>query len=393
MSVPFIPTKNATAGVTTAPTTANLTTAGQMAINAYTGAMYMRKEDSTISDIVGDRLSGFRNRIINGNMAIDQRNAGASISTASGTSGYSLDRWFYENSQTSKFTMQQNAGAISAPVGFKNYLGCTSLSAYSVLSGDYFHIGQRIEGYNVTDLGWGASGASPVTLSFWVRSSLTGTFGGAVRNALGTRSYPFVFSISSANTWEQKTITIPGDTSGTWATDNSAGLQITFGLGTGSTYSGTAGSWASSNYISATGATSVVGTNAATFYITGVQLEKGLIATPFEVRSYGTELALCQRYCLALAPNSFQGIGTLRTGGASIYGVIPLPVPLRAAPTAPSNANTFYCGDSNTTGSIVISGISSNSIYVTSTLLTSIGSVGNCVLFDGVLQTVYSSEL
>jgi len=254
----------------------------------------MRKEDATISDIVGDRLSGFRNRLINGNMAIDQRNAGASVTPTA--SAYSVDRWQATVNQSSKFSIQQNAGAVTPPVGYKNYLGVTSLSSYSVVSSDYFVLTQLIEGYNVADLGFGAAGASPISVSFWVRSNLTGTFGGAIQNAGGGRSYPFSYTISAASTWEQKSITILGDTSGTWLTDTSAGIVVRFGLGAGATYSGTAGAWASTNTLTSTGATSVVGTNGATFYITGVQLEKGLVPTPFEVRSYGTELALCQRY-------------------------------------------------------------------------------------------------
>lgn len=335
MSVPFIPTKNATAGVTTAPTTSNLTTAGQMAINAYTGTMYMRKEDSTISDIVGDRLSGFRNRIINGNMAIDQRNAGAVVTTSSGTSGYCVDRFFYENSQASKFTMQQNAGAVTPPTGFSNYLGVVSTSAFSVAAGDYFHVGQRVEGFNTVDLGWGAAGAASVTLSFWARSSLTGTFGGAVRNGAGTRSYPFTYTISATGTWEYKTIVIPGDTTGTWLKDNSTGLQLTFGLGVGATFSGTAGAWAAANYTSATGAVSVVGTNAATLYITGVQLEKGLVPTPFEVRSYGTELALCQRYYIQDNFSATQGVGPVGFADSTTVSLHSYysKVTMRSAPT------------------------------------------------------------
>ena len=135
-----------------------------------------------------------------------------------------------------------------------------------------------------------------MTVSFWVRSSLTGTFGGALRNNDATRSYPFTYIISAANTWEYKTITIAGDTSGTWLTDNGVGIRLVFGLGVGSTLSGTAGAWAAADYQSATGAVSVVGTLNATFYITGVQLEAGSVATPFERRPYGTELAHCQRY-------------------------------------------------------------------------------------------------
>jgi hypothetical protein len=240
---------------------------------------------------------GFKNRIINGAMVIDQRNAGAS-GTAS---AYTVDRWYYNASQASKGTWQQNAGAVTPPAGYKNYLGFTSSSAYSVLTGDYFGLYQSIEGFNVADLGWGAAGASTVTLSFWVRSSLTGTFGGVIANSGFSRSYPFTYTISSADTWEQKSVTIAGDTSGTWLTTNGIGITANFGLGVGTTYSGTAGAWASANYSSATGAVSVVGTSGATFYITGVQLEKGSTATSFDYRPYGTELVLCQRYYEAVA--------------------------------------------------------------------------------------------
>ena len=239
---------------------------------------------------------GFKNRIINGAMMIDQRNAGASVTNTAGNV-YTLDRWQANADQASKFTVQQNAGSVTPPVGFTNYLGCTSLSAYSVPSGENFVIRHKIEGFNTADLAWGTANASTVTLSFWVRSSLTGTFGGAITNSANSYSYPFSYTISAANTWEQKSVTITGATSGTWiGATNGIGLQIKFSLGAGSTFSGTAGAWASADYASATGATSVVGTNGATFYITGVQLEKGSTATSFDYRPYGTELALCQRY-------------------------------------------------------------------------------------------------
>jgi len=238
---------------------------------------------------------GFKNRIINGAMVIDQRNAGASVTNTASTT-FTVDRWASYGSQASKFTVQQNAGSVTPPVGFSNYLGITSSSAYSITSTDIFEMYQGIEGFNIADLGWGTANAKTVTLSFWVRSSLTGTFGGALINSGGSRSYPFSYSISVANTWEYKTITIAGDTSGTWLTTNGVGITLIIGLGTGSTYSGTAGAWSGSTYYSATGATSVVGTNGATFYITGVQLEVGSTATSFDYRPYGTELALCQRY-------------------------------------------------------------------------------------------------
>jgi len=276
---------------------------------------------------------GFKNRIINGQMVIDQRNAGASVTPT--TDVYTLDRWQAVRSQSSKFSVQQNAGSVTPPSGLTNYLGVTSLSAYSVLTTDYFIIQQNIEGFNTADLAWGTASAQTITLSFWVRSSLTGTFGGALNNSSNNRSYPFSYSISSANTWEYKTITIAGDTTGTWLTNNSTGIQIRFSLGMGSTYSGTAGSWSGSTYFSATGATSVVGTNGATFYITGVQLEKGSTATSFDYRDYGTELQLCQRYCYRVTntgntPPFASGVWQTSTLTASFAK---LPITMRATPT------------------------------------------------------------
>jgi hypothetical protein len=238
---------------------------------------------------------GFKNRLINSAMVIDQRNAGASV-TGSTTNPFSVDRWQTVSSQNSKFTAQQNAGSVTPPAGFINYLGITSSSAYSVVAADQFRIFQSIEGLNVADLAWGTANAATVTLSFMVYSSLTGTFGGSLANNAYARSYPFTYTISTANTWTTISVTIAGDTSGTWLTTNGNGVIVSFGLGVGSTLSGTAGAWATASYISATGATSVVGTSGATFYITGVQLEKGSTATSFDYSSHGTELALCQRY-------------------------------------------------------------------------------------------------
>jgi hypothetical protein len=298
---------------------------------------------------------GFKNRILNGSMVFDQRNAGASVSTASGSSAYTLDRWTIEYSQFSKFTLQQNAGSVTPPSGFTNYLGVTSSSAYSVLSTDYFLLEQRIEGFNSADLAWGTASAATITVSFWVRSSLTGAFGGAVRNNAGTRSYPFSFTVSAANTWEQKTVTVPGDTTGAWLTTNGIGLRVALSLGMGSTYTATAGSWAAGNFLAPTGATSVVGTNGATFYITGVQLEKGTVATSFDYRPYTTELQLCQRYfckssninVVAVNGAAYNTAGMFLAGSVSAYaanaayaGVQTFPVFMRAEPSTVTLINT-----------------------------------------------------
>jgi len=231
-----------------------------------------------------------RNIVINGAAVLDQRNGGSSVTPTDGQ--YTLDRWRCGLSQASKFSVQQST---TAPDGFKNSILVTSLSAYSLGASDLFLIEQRVEGLNSYQLNWGASGAQSVTLSFWVRSSLTGTFGGSIRNSDNSRSYPFSYTISSADTWEKKSVAIDGDTSGTWLTTNGTGLQATFGLGVGTSFSGTADAWASSAYLSSTGATSVVGTSGATFYITGIQLEVGS-ATPFEHRSFADEYNRCSRY-------------------------------------------------------------------------------------------------
>jgi hypothetical protein len=279
-----------------------------------------------------------KNRIINGDMRIDQRNAGASVTPSSGVTTYTVDRWATYGSQSSKFTIQQNAGSVTPPSGFTNYLGVTSSSAYSVSASDLFLVMHRIEGFNAADLDWGTANAKTVTLSFWVRSSLTGTFGGSLQNSSQNRNYPFSYTISAANTWEQKTITITGDTTGTWLTTNGIGIRLNFGFGVGSTYSGTAGSWSATEYFSTTGATSVVGTNGATFYITGVQLEQNTSATPFERRLYNQELANCQRYYYKWINNtgsSKYNITMQAYNTTSAFGkLFDLPVTMRSQPTA-----------------------------------------------------------
>jgi hypothetical protein len=259
-------------------------------------------------------------------MSFDQRNSGAVVTTTTNDL-YTLDRYKCGVSQTSKFSVQRDSSSNTA-AGFATSLKVTSSSSYSVTSSDYFVIEQDIEGYNIADLNWGSANARPVTLSFFVRSSLTGTFGGSLRNSSGGRGYPFTYTISAADTWEQKIITVPGDTTGTWLITDGIGLRVTFGLGVGSSFSGTAGSWQASNTISATGAVSVVGTNGATFYVTGVQLEEGLQATPFEYRHYGTELSLCQRYFVRKTC-----VVTPTGSPASLYQGIHLPVAMRTNAT------------------------------------------------------------
>jgi hypothetical protein len=289
--------------------------------------------------------SAMKNRIINGAMVIDQRNSGSSVTPAGGSSTYTLDRFYIYASQASKLTVQQNAGSVTPPVGFTKYLGVTSSSAYSVLSSDVFVLSQPIEGLNIFDLAWGTANAKTITLSFQVYSSLTGTFGGCLRNGANNRSYPFTYTVSSANTWTSISVTVAGDITGTWATDNSTGMYVFWGLGVGSSNSGTAGSWSGGTYASATSAVSVVGTNGATFYITGVQLEVGLAATGFEYRQYGTELALCQRYYQSVGNNVLTSGLYVAGGGLFMSHDIFFKTTMRTSPTVTlTNVTTFNGG-------------------------------------------------
>ena len=280
-----------------------------------------------------------RNRIINGDMRIDQRNAGAAVTVSS---SYPVDRFFGQNinSNSAVVTAQQST---TVPTGFKNSVVVTVTTGGAVAASDRTFLSQLIEGYNVADLGFGTANASTVTLSFWVRSSVTGTFGGSLSNSAVNRAYPFTYTINSANTYEYKSVTIAGDTSGTWVTDNGVGLRVYFGLGVGTNRQGTAGVWGSADYRSATGATSIVTTTGATFYLTGVQLEAGSVATPFERRQYGQELALCQRY--------YENIVLLDVSGyvnpsKQAYSNIQL-IPKRATPSVTAlssntNSDNFF---------------------------------------------------
>jgi len=275
----------------------------------------------------------FRNRIINGAMMIDQRNAGASVNIGTAnTVIYTVDRWYGYGSQASKFTVQQNAGSVTPPAGFINYLGITvASSSYTPVSAEEFNIAQPIEGFNISDLAWGSSNAKTVTLSFWVYSSLTGTFGGSLRQGSGAYSYPFTYTVSTANTWTQISIVISGSTAGTWNTNNGTGILVGFSLGAGSSKQATPGAWTSGNYSAATGQINVLGTANATFYITGIQLEKGSVATPSENRLYGTEFALCQRYFWLL--NTYQTPFNVVWYASAIRLALACPVVMRAAPT------------------------------------------------------------
>jgi hypothetical protein len=303
-----------------------------IAVNAITDASGGNTASINGATPTTDNTMG-KNRLINGDMRIDARNAGASVTPTTDGQYGGPDRWGYWLNQPSKFSIQQSA---VAPTGFSNSVLVTSLSAYALTGNDYFGIIQKIEGFNFADMMWGTANAQAITVSFWVRSSLTGTFGGAITNSAYDRSYPFSYTINVANTWEQKTVTIAGDTAGTWVgSTNGIGAVLQFSFGAVSGRLGTADAWASDWLIGSTGSASVVGTNGATFYITGVQLEAGSVATSFERVDYSEMLRRCQRYYWRWVPSVAASYLTttnaIGTGGT--YGPAKLPVTMRASPT------------------------------------------------------------
>jgi hypothetical protein len=299
-----------------------------------------------------------RNRIINGAMVIDARNAGAAVVPATdGTPAFLTDRFQVQDFSDAVLSAQQ---ITDAPTGFTNSLRVTVTTADASLAATQGgRINQRIEGFNTADFSWGTANASTVTLSFWVKSSLTGSFGGSLQNAAANRAYPFSYTISAANTWEQKSITIAGDTTGTWLTNNGLGVLVNWSLGMGSTFSGTAGAWAAADLLSFTGAVNVLGTLNATFQITGCQLERGTQATSFEYRQYQQELALCQRYGIAV-----NGAYTGFANGTTIVDTtVNFPVQMRVAPTA-------------TTGTVLMTSYGSTGASTQSSASFSIPSAG-----------------
>jgi hypothetical protein len=276
---------------------------------------------------------GFKNRIINGAMVVDQRNAGASVSVST-ANVYVLDRWKNRANGGGVFSVQQSS---TAPTGFTNSSIYTVTTAdSSIAAGDNYWIVQEIEGYNVADLGFGTADAKTVTFSFWVRSSVTGTFNVALSNGTTyNRSYVTTYTINSANTWEQKSVTIAGDTSGTWGTTNGGGITAVFTLGAGSDYQATANTWVAGFKHATSGSTNLIATNGATFYITGVQLEKGSTATSFDYRPYGTELSLCQRYFARMtASATYTGLGIGLFSGTTAGSIFfKYPITMRSSPT------------------------------------------------------------
>ncbi len=342
----------------------------------------------------------FKNRILNGDMRIDQRNAGAAVTVNSTAQTLCADRWFATGQSTDGvFTMAQST---NAPTGFSNSLQISVTTAdASIGATQRYYIAQRIEAFNTADLSWGTANAKTVTLSFWVRSSLTGTFGGFIYNSDANYTYPFSYSISVADTWEYKTVTVSGPTAGTWlGSTNGIGVQIGWSMGAGTDRLAAAGSWAAAQYFGATGQVNPIGTLNATFYITGVQLEVGSVATPFERRPYGTELALCQRYCVVYGGNAFSVFSVMGFGGNSTTAVVatPLPVEMRALPSISYTGNTRLNPDNIAITSVVFNtSNSTNKIAVVEPTAAS-GLTTNRGYFwtasnDASARAIFSAEL
>lgn len=347
-----------------------------------------------LQDANGNSLRGgmYRNLIINGDMRIDQRNAGGAVTAGN---AYPVDRWYISNTANGSYSAQQVS---DTPVGFSSSLKVTVTAAQTANIGNLAPV-QIIEGNNISHLDWGTSDAKSVTLSFWVRSSLTGTFGGSLRNSSSNRSYPFTYTISVADTWEYKTITIAGDTSGTWLTTNGVGIRVRFSLYAVASSLQSAGTWYAGSATGATGQTQLASTNGATFYITGVQLEVGEGASNFEFLPYDVQLARCQRYFERMA----GAVNVPYSSGSATYANQPRTVLFyktqkRAVPTLSSSAASEFrfqfSSSVNTPSAITLASIGVDTAFLNASGIT-ISANTPCILISNSSSSYldFSSEL
>ena len=310
---------------------------------------------STVEQNTGGAVAPYvagKNLIINGSMEFDQRNNGASfLMTADGL--YSVDRWRNSNSQNSKNTFQQ---VTDAPSGFTNSLKITQTTAYSSLgANDYAGVLQVIEANNANLIGLGTSACKSLTVSFWVKSSVTGTYSATLQVSGGANSVVGVYTITAANTWQQVKITFPPLTSGTIPTGTNGAIFLYFAQSMGTSFqTSTIGTWqAAAWYTSNTTTNTFATTTGATWQLTGVQLEAGSVATPFS-RAGGTfsgELAACQRYYYKWSGNGYAAIGVtnIYSTSASRF-VYYMPVTMRATPTLTSSATSTWSYAASLTG-------------------------------------------
>lgn len=331
---------------------------------------------NAVKSYVDNKVEGspFRNRVINGDFLVNQRHGTNAITLTA--SAYNADRWWHSASQSSKMSSQIITGG--SAVGSKNYLRVKTVSAVTLGSSDVFNMRQSIEGFNVQDFNFGTAEAVQVTLSFWVRASQTGTYSIALKNHDSDRSYVTTYTINAANTWEYKTITFNGDTSGTWKNDSNTGLAIRFDFGSGSTYTtSSTNTWINGNFFRASGTVSPITTLNATLDMTLIQLEKGGVATPYEIKPVGQVLQECQRYYFQEVQNTMMRNYNWSSTTQQIPLSKALPVPMRVAPSL------TMIGDINDGGNFTLSGNKA----ATKTMVMQFHSVGANSWFD--LNAVY----
>ena len=299
------------------------------------GNELMRAE--TLQDARDLVSAGRKNIIINGDFQVSQR--ATSATSISSDTYHTVDRWKFVANSSGTFTLSKES---DAPPGFSNSLKylCTTADA----SPNYLVCRQNIEGYNLQQLGYGTSSAKHITFSFWVKSNVTGTYSLALVNVdASTKGNSLFYTINSPGVWEYKTLTYNPDTSAGFDNDNDLSMEVSWWLGASSTYNGgssTNGNWTTLDNPKRAGSAQI-GTAVNNYWqIAGVQMEVGKNATEFEHRSYGEELALCQRYCYVIAQdgNSPYDRYTLISLGhsystANIYGAVYLPVPMRIPPS------------------------------------------------------------
>jgi len=316
---------------------------------------YLPISDNTTTTKIGtDSLFGFRNRIINGNMRIDQRNVGT-LNADLASNPFVVDRWLVGSNPANTFNGQQVS---DAPAGFNKSIKINVVNTRTVAPTNNMCLVQRIEGNNIIDFAWGTSSAKPITISFWVKSSVTGTYSARIASIItSTYSYVYTYTVNVANTWEYKVINIPGPTVGTWADDIRTGIDFLYNLGSGSQYlTSTANQWLSNDYHGLNGTINFSSQTAgSTIQFTGIQLEPGSSATPFEFRPIGTELQLCQRYFQKSYQQDVKpGSSTASRNAVShVYGPggyqniwWRLPVTMRTIPTPTAyNPNTGTVGE------------------------------------------------
>jgi hypothetical protein len=255
-------------------------------------------QTSTSGGILGaGDASIMKNRIINGAMVINQR-AGSPY-TVNSASNYTLDRYEGALTGSGTFTVTQSTNVPSGSTFQYSALVTVATTASSYGTNDYYFLQQKIEGFNMWDLGWGTANAVPVTVSFWAKASITGTYAYHIINGSANYSYVATYTITTANTWQFITLNIPAPTSGTWAgATNGVGIYTGWDLGSGTGKQTTANTWTSGSsfYCGTSSSVQVMSTSGATLAVTGHQFEVGSSATGFEYRLYNQELSACQRY-------------------------------------------------------------------------------------------------